>query len=93
MIRRLPLFYLSTVLLLLITGDAAANKFVTISGGVASNSADKIALLKVIAFYAGIFFSIAGVGLLIGKKQLKVGLAPGIVALLLGLGLISVKYF
>ncbi len=51
------LIIFGAALLLLIAGEAVAgNKFVTISGGVASNPDDKIALLKVIAFYAGIFF-------------------------------------
>ncbi len=38
------------------------------------------------------FFSVAGVGLFFGKRQLQISMAPPIVMLILGLGLISLKY-
>lgn len=91
MIQRLVLLTLICTALFF-AGEVSANKFVTISGGVASNSADKIALLKVVGFYAGLFFSAAGIGLFFGRKSLEIGLATPIVVLLLGLGLISLKF-
>ncbi len=68
---------------------ALANKFETIGGGVSGSNYKKIQMLKMVSWYAGLFFTVASVGIFLGRKKLDVGyLAPAVV-MLLAVGLIA----
>jgi Ni/Fe-hydrogenase subunit HybB-like protein len=80
--RWLSLYAVFLPLLMLVTELAEANKFETISRGVASG--DKLGQLKFIGLIAGGFFSLSAIGLFLARKKLAVSPVAPIVMFLFG---------
>lgn len=101
--NRFHLILLSVLLLCLAAADTAlANKFATIGSGVSGASQEKIAILKKIGAYSGLFFILLGIlGIatrhrfegFIGLRKKGQKISPGVYVLLLLGALLCLLFF
>ena len=89
---RYALTFVVMLLMVTISGDLLAARLSNIADAISSNDYYKMKQLKNVALGAGLFFTAIGGLLYFRHKQLMVPVAVSFVMLLLGSGLIAVKF-